>query len=79
MHGDDCYESHPLFITPRWLSRDIRRNFHDKLFSRILSACFLWRIKLRLHAAICRARFVFWRMQFTANATIPLHSDYGEI
>jgi hypothetical protein len=36
-------------------------------------------LKLRLHAEICRARFVFWRMKNTADAIIRLRSHYTVI
>ena len=40
------------------------QNPSDKLNS------FYYVILLRLHAAICRVRFVFWRMRNTSDATI---------
>ena len=32
--------------------------------------CMYARVKIRLHAAICQVRFVFWRMRNTVDATI---------
>jgi hypothetical protein len=36
-------------------------------------------IYVLLHAAICRLRFVFWRMKIIADATISIRLVYHEI
>ena len=36
-------------------------------------------LMIRLYAAICRVRFVFWPMRITADIAIPLDFVYGEI
>jgi hypothetical protein len=34
------------------------------------------RIKVHLHAAICRVRFIFWRMRNTVDTTVFVNATY---